>query len=68
MDAFFWWSGLAFWGVLAVLGVLTAIDLSAEHIINQWGFRREFMAFVWGRLKRRKGYVEPEIVTKKGEL
>lgn len=53
MDIFLWWSGVAAWGALGFVGLLVASDWVMDIIVANLWTKREFMAFVWSRLKAR---------------
>lgn len=51
MDSFLWWSGLAAWGGLGVIGLLWTLDQAMEWAIDGLWSKKEFLAFVAHRLK-----------------
>jgi hypothetical protein len=53
MDSFFWWSGVIAWAALGGLGSLWIADDIIDFVVNSVWTKREFLAFVADRLKRR---------------
>lgn len=53
MDSFLWWSGVALWGFLSIAGLLALGDQIVERVITGLWTKREFLSFVWDKLKRR---------------
>lgn len=51
MDQFLWWSGLSFWTIFGILGMLVFADWIMDSVIQNVWSKREFLAFVWERLK-----------------
>jgi hypothetical protein len=53
MDSFFYFSGVAAWIILGLGGILAFGDLVIEWTVNGVWTKREFLAFVADRLKRK---------------
>lgn len=53
MTDFFYYSGIAAWLLLAAGGVLAFADLLIDWTVMSLWTKREFLAFVADRLKRR---------------
>lgn len=53
-DAFLWWSGLATWIVLGIVGMLALGDRLIDFIVSSVWTKREFLEFVWERLRKRR--------------
>lgn len=66
IDSFFYYSGLVAWIVLGCGAILAIFDRVVEWVINSLWTKREFMAFVWDRLKKKNGWIDPYITTPKG--
>ncbi len=58
MDSFLWWSGVALWVFLAVAGLLSLGDQIVEWIVTGLWTKREFLSFVWAKMKRDKNALE----------
>jgi hypothetical protein len=54
MEAFLIVSGLVFWCLLGVIGILYVADMVLDWIVSSLNFKREFLAFCWERLKQRR--------------
>ena len=54
MDNFFYWSGVVAWGVLGATGTLALADRFVEWVLEGINAKREFLAFVWDRAKKRR--------------
>ena len=54
MDSFLWWSGVALWALLAAAGALALGDQIIEWVIDGLWTKREFLSFVWEKMKRGK--------------
>lgn len=53
MDRFLWWSGVVSWAACGSVGIFLGLDWAIDQIANSFNFKREFLAFVWERLKAR---------------
>lgn len=53
IDSFFWYSGLVAWICLGLWTLLATFDLAIDWIVTSLWTKREFLAFVADRLKRR---------------
>lgn len=53
VDTFLWWSGAFAWLGLGTFGLLVAAEAAIDRIVNSVWTQREFLAFVWDRLKKR---------------
>lgn len=53
IDSFLWWSGCMSWGVAGVVGFFMATDWIIDLTIKTFWTRKEFLAFVWDRMKAR---------------
>jgi hypothetical protein len=53
-DAVLWWSGVFAWCFFGVIGFAWFVEVISEWLINVVWSRKEFMAFVWERLKAKK--------------
>lgn len=53
MTDFLYWSGVALWGLLAAGGLLAFGDIAIDWIVQSVWTKREFLAFVVSRLRRR---------------
>jgi hypothetical protein len=56
MDRFMWWSGVALWGFLAIAGLLAIGDQIVEWVITSLWSKREFLSFVWAKMKRKSAH------------
>lgn len=52
MSNFMFWSGVVAWGAAALFGLSYAIDFAIDWLVSSLWTKREFMAFVWSRLKK----------------
>lgn len=52
MDTFLWWSGVAFWAALSLAGLIAAADWAIEQLIRSFKLQRDFLAFVWDRVRK----------------
>lgn len=53
MDLFFYLSGVVAWGALGLLGIVALSDYVMDIFIGWFWTKREFLAFVADRLKKR---------------
>lgn len=53
MNEFMFWSGVVAWGIAALVGLLIVIDFAIDWLVTSLWTKREFMAFVWSRLKKK---------------
>lgn len=53
MYDFFFWSGIAAWLLVGLAGLSLLIDVLIDQIILHFWTKREFLAFVADRLKRK---------------
>lgn len=51
MDIFFWWSGVAAWAILSIVGVVFSTALLIEWAIKYFGFYKAIMQFTWDRAR-----------------
>jgi hypothetical protein len=68
MQAFFYYSGIVAWVGLGIVGVLAIADVVIEWVLNDLRMKRAVLEFAWDRMKKRRGWREPEITTRKNEL
>lgn len=54
LDTFLWYSGLLAWLGFGTFGLLVVGDWCIDWVVQSFWTKREFLAFVWDRLKRRK--------------
>jgi hypothetical protein len=65
MNSFFYYSGIMAWIALGTGALLAVADVVIDWIINSLWTKREFLAFVWDRLKKKNNWRDPKIITKK---
>lgn len=51
MDSFLWWSGIALWGLLSILGIVYSVAFLIEAAIKYFGFYSTIMQFAWDRAR-----------------
>lgn len=68
MISFFYYSGIVAWVALGCAAILMVADEAIDWTVKSFWTKREFLAFAWDRMKKKKGWREPKIVTKKNEL
>ena len=54
MDSFLWWSGVVAWGAAGSVGIWLGLDWAVDEVANSLNFKRQFLAFVWDRLKSKQ--------------
>jgi hypothetical protein len=67
IDAFFYYSGIVGWVALGSCAILASADAAIDWVVTSLWTKREFMAFVWDRLKKKNGWQDPKIITPKKE-
>lgn len=55
MNAFFYYSGVAVWIALGIVGMLAGMDVAVDWIVQSLWTKRMFLEFVWSRLKPKAG-------------
>lgn len=55
MNTFLWWSGAAAWLALGLVGLMAGADAAIDWIVGSLWTKKEFMTFVWDRLKQKRG-------------
>lgn len=68
IDAFFYYSGLVAWIALGTGAMLAIGDTIIDWTVTSLWTKREFMAFVWDRLKKKNNWQDPAIITKKIDI
>lgn len=51
VDTALWWSGVFAWCFFGAIGFVWFIEAISEWLINVIWSRKEFLSFVWERLK-----------------
>lgn len=51
MDSFLWWSGAIAWLICGSVGIFLAFDWAVDQVAESFQFKRQFLSFVWDRLK-----------------
>lgn len=51
MTAFFYWSGFISWLAVGGVGIFLGLDWAIERCVESFWTKRQFLAFVWDRLK-----------------
>lgn len=51
MDSFLWWSGVVAWGSAGSVGLFLGLDWVIDQLAQSFNFKREFLQFVWNKLK-----------------
>lgn len=57
MYDFMFWSGVVAWGLAAFAGILVVTDLAIDWLVGHFWTKREFLAFVADRLRKRNSTV-----------
>lgn len=55
LDHVMWWSGVAAWVVLALMGALYLSAVAIDYVLDVLKLKRDFFAFVVDRVRARKG-------------
>jgi len=54
MNSALWWSGVFAWCFFGVIGLVWFTDHITDWVLDSLWSRKEFMVFVWDRLKSKK--------------